>query len=162
MFLTQAIFARRAVRSYTSQEVDEPTLTTLLRAAVQAPSAMNRQPWLSAVVQDEAQLKRYSDRAKMMLLAQADGDPKSAHYASMLTDPSFNIFYNATTLVVIGVAERGRYSDADGWLAAQNLMSPPAPRVSARVASASRFRFSTCLRTVLSGVPPVARAETGG
>ncbi len=93
-----------------------------MRAAVQAPSAMNRQPWVFSIVQDVAQLKRYSDRAKAMLLAEMAADPKTAHYQDLLTSPDFNIFYDASTLVVIGVAERGPYSDADCWLAAGNLM----------------------------------------
>ena len=122
MNATETIYARRAIRDYTSQKVDEATVRALLQAAVQAPSAMNRQPWLFAVVQDVAQLKRYSDRAKSILVAQMTGDPKAARYAGMLSEPNFNIFYNASTLVVIGVGERGTYTDADCWLAAQNLM----------------------------------------
>ena len=37
-------------------------------------------------------------------------------------DPTFNIFYDASTLVIIGVAERGPYTDADCWLAAENVL----------------------------------------
>jgi nitroreductase len=122
MNLTEAIFGRRAVRDYALRKVDEATLRTLLRAAVQAPSAMNRQPWLFSVVQNVASLKRYSDRAKSLLLEQAAGDPKAKHYEDRLRNPAFNIFYNASTLVVIGAAERGPYTDADCWLAAGNLM----------------------------------------
>jgi nitroreductase len=51
MNVTEAIFARRAIRAYSSREVDEATIRMLLRAAVQAPSAMNRQPWLFSIVQ---------------------------------------------------------------------------------------------------------------
>jgi len=122
MNVTEAIFARRSVRAYAPRQVEEPLLRTLLRAAVQAPSAMNRQPWRFAIVQDVAQLKRYSDRGKAMLLAQASGDGKAKHYADLLGSDSFNIFYDARTLVVIGAAERGPYTDADCWLAAQNLL----------------------------------------
>jgi nitroreductase len=94
----------------------------LLHAAVQAPSAMNRQPWLFSIVEDMAQLKRYSDRAKTMLLERMSGDAKAGHYAERLRSPAFNIFYDASTLIVIGVGERGDYTDADCWLAAANLM----------------------------------------
>lgn len=83
---------------------------------------MNHQPWLFSIVQDVAQLKRYSDRAKTMLLAETTGDSKTAHYQDMLKSPAFNIFYGASTLVVIGAGERGRYTEADCWLAAENLM----------------------------------------
>jgi nitroreductase len=122
MNLTEALFARRAVRAYTSHKVEDDMVRRLLRAAVQAPTAMNRQPWLFSILQDVAQLKRYSDRAKTLLLAQMSGDPKTGHYADRLRSPSFNIFYDASTLVVIGAGERGTYTDADCWLAAANLM----------------------------------------
>ena len=57
-----------------------------------------------------------------MLLAETTGDSKTAHYQDMLKSPAFNIFYGASTLVVIGAGERGRYTEADCWLAAENLM----------------------------------------
>lgn len=122
MNVTEAIFTRRSVRAYSPRKVDDGTIRKLLLAAVQAPSAMNRQPWLFSIVQDASQLVRYSDRAKEMLVAQMSGDSKVSHYADRLRDPSFNIFYDASTLIVIGVAERSTYSDADCWLAASNLM----------------------------------------
>jgi nitroreductase len=122
MNVTEAIYARRAVRAYTPRVVDTDTVRTLLRAAVQAPSAMNAQPWVFAVVQDRAQLQRWSERAKALLLERGAHDAKARRYEDMLRNPGFNVFYDASTLVVIGVEERGRYSDADCWLAAENLM----------------------------------------
>lgn len=125
MNVTEAIFARRSVHAYAPQKVEEATIRALLRAAVQAPSGMDRQPWVFAIVQDVVQLKRYSDRAKALLVSLRGGEGRITPYDGMygmLRDPGFNIFYNASTLIVIGVAERSIYSDADAWLAAQNLM----------------------------------------
>ncbi len=64
---------------------------------------MNTQPWLFAVVQDESRLKRYSDGAKALLIEQPRSDAKARHYVDRLSDASFNIFYDAATLVAIGV-----------------------------------------------------------
>lgn len=122
MNTTEAIFGRRAIRAYTSRKVEEDTLRALLRAAVQAPSAMNRQPWTFSVVQDVGQLKRYSDQAKAALLGDLPRQPKAAKYEDLLRSPGFNIFYDASTLVVIGAAEPGPFTEADCWLAAENLM----------------------------------------
>jgi nitroreductase len=122
MNFTEFLAARRSVRSYTSAPVDDATVDALLRAAVQAPSAMNAQPWAFAIVQDAARLARWSERAKALILEGIQAEPKARHYAELLRDPSFNIFYDAGTLVVIGVTERSAYSDADCWLAAENLM----------------------------------------
>jgi nitroreductase len=83
---------------------------------------MNNQPWRFAVVQNAAHLKRYSDAAKEMLLAQQSTDHKIRGYADMLRAPDFNIFYNAGTLIVICVEEKAPYVEADVWLAAENLM----------------------------------------
>lgn len=47
--LSEVIRLRRAVRAYTGQKVDEKTIRALLDAAIQAPSAMNAQPWCSGL-----------------------------------------------------------------------------------------------------------------
>jgi len=122
MNLHEAIHTRRAVRAYTPRRVEESVLRELLSAAVCAPSAMNAQPWLFAVVQDVRQLKRYSDQAKAMVIARTSSDPKSQLYAARMRDEQFNVFYNASTLVAIGTADRATYSEADCWLAAATLM----------------------------------------
>ncbi len=113
---TATIFSRRSVRTYTTRMVDERTVHALLRAAVRAPSSMNRQPWLFAVVQDASCLQRYSDRARGMVL------PATFEHVEGAREPTQNLFYGASTLVVIGVAERDEFTDADCWLAAANLM----------------------------------------
>jgi len=41
----KAIFTRRSIRSFTERAVPDPDLQTLLKAAMQAPSARNEQPW---------------------------------------------------------------------------------------------------------------------
>lgn len=122
MQLSEVIRLRRAVRAYTGQKVDEKTIRALLDAAIQAPSAMNAQPWVFAVVQDRATLQRYSDASKKLLLEGPMGDPKAGRYAELLRSETFDIFYDAGTLIAIGVEQRGPFTDADSWLAAENLM----------------------------------------
>jgi nitroreductase len=122
MHLREAIHARRAVRAYEPAPVDDTTVRQLLHEAIQAPSAMNAQPWVFSIVQDRALLRRYSDRAKRLMLELSATDPKVRAYADLLSNEAFDIFYDAGTLIVIGVRERTAFSEADGWLAAQNLM----------------------------------------
>ena len=45
MDIIDAIFTRRSVRSFTTQTIADDDLQTVLRAAMQAPSARNYQPW---------------------------------------------------------------------------------------------------------------------
>ncbi len=53
-----AIFTRRSVRSFTTDTVSDDQVHTLLRAAMQAPSAGNQQPWHFVVVRDRLLLNR--------------------------------------------------------------------------------------------------------
>jgi nitroreductase len=113
-----ALQARRSVRSYAPTRLDERTVRALLEAAVLAPTAMHLEPWTFVVVQDQAMLRRISDRAKALLAAQA-----AVHPGGGLPFPKdFDIFYDAGTLVVICARPLGPFVTADCWLAAENLI----------------------------------------
>lgn len=125
------IYRRHAVRSYLAGPLDEGMIRTLLDAAVHAPTAMHLEPWAFVVVQDPSMLKRISDRAKEMMrteasahrdLLRAPGATPGGRHLAMLDDPAFNVFYDASTLVVICGKPLGAFVTADCWLAAENLM----------------------------------------
>ncbi|MEG6507526.1 nitroreductase [Methyloligella sp. 2.7D] len=122
MDLTQAIYRRRAVREFTEKPVDEKTIRRLIDAAVQAPSAINRQPWSFCVVRDKAVLSKISENAKTHLLETAPPDLESPHIQDMLRDKSFDIFYGAPALIVIAAEGPSEWAVEDCTLAAQNLM----------------------------------------
>jgi nitroreductase len=52
---------RRSVRKYSGQPVEPEKLNSLLRAAMQAPSAVNQQPWEFLVVTDRQTLIKLAD-----------------------------------------------------------------------------------------------------
>ncbi len=54
----EAIFTRRSVRQYTDEPVSNREIETILRAAMQSPSAVNMQPWHFVVIDDRALLDR--------------------------------------------------------------------------------------------------------
>jgi nitroreductase len=63
------LFARRSVRSYTTEPVTDDQVHTLLQAAMAAPSAGNRKPWHFVVVRDLqvlAALAEHHPYAKML------------------------------------------------------------------------------------------------
>src|SRR5690606_12554883 len=99
--LTDAIFHRRAVRAYSERPVSEEMLTHLLIAAVQAPSAMNQQPWGFAVFHGHHRMRDYSNRAMEHLAAtyptSFELHPRTELYAS----PTYDLFHGANTLIVI-------------------------------------------------------------
>lgn len=53
----ETLFTRRSIRKYTEQPVADADVETMLRAAMLAPSANNRQPWQFIVVRERERLK---------------------------------------------------------------------------------------------------------
>lgn len=68
MDLLDAIYQRRAVRDYRDEAPETAVITALIDAAIQAPTAMHREPWRFTVVRDIGLLKRWSDAAKAHVL----------------------------------------------------------------------------------------------
>jgi nitroreductase len=131
MSVADAIRGRRAVRSYTSALVDRSAIQALLEAAVLAPTAMHEEPWTFAIVQDAAELRHLSERAKSLWRREATAhegalDPvaraRQRRVSDLLLDPGFNIFYDAGTLIVICAQPESHFVEADCWLAAENLL----------------------------------------
>jgi nitroreductase len=121
MDLLQAINERRSVREYTDEPVSDAVLRQLIDAAIQAPSAINQQPWCFVVVKNPRLLAQISDQAKAYLLKASLGAP--AHpFRDMLNDPKFDIFYHAPALIVIAAAQPTDWAVEDCALAAENLM----------------------------------------
>ncbi len=57
MDIFEAILERHSVRSYTGEKIPEEDLERLLKAARDAPSAKNLQPWRLIVVTDKKRLR---------------------------------------------------------------------------------------------------------
>ncbi|MBI5074019.1 MAG: nitroreductase family protein [Nitrospirae bacterium] len=57
----QALFSRRSIRKYTTDQVSEQTIQEILEAAMSAPSAGNQQPWHFVVIDDRKLLDRVPD-----------------------------------------------------------------------------------------------------
>ena len=55
------IMTRVSVREFTGEKINEAQIDTLLRAAMAAPSAINKQPWAFIVVNDEAVLAKLGE-----------------------------------------------------------------------------------------------------
>ncbi|HUN95782.1 MAG TPA: nitroreductase [Bradyrhizobium sp.] len=122
MDLREAIYTRRATREFTSESIDEKALRELIDAAVQAPSAVNAQPWAFCVVRDKVLLGKISSAAKAYMIKNTPMGLVSHHFDQILHDPSFDIFYHAPTLIVICTTSEIPWAVEDCALAAENLM----------------------------------------
>jgi nitroreductase/RNA polymerase-binding transcription factor DksA len=123
----KAISRRRAVREYTPEPVTREEVRELLHAAVQAPSAVNAQPWAFVVVQQSKMLDRYERQAVGLLVAEpvapevaASGLPELDRLRRLVAAPGYRLFHGANTLVVVYATVASGVPDC--FLAAQNLM----------------------------------------
>jgi len=122
MEFDKALTGRRSVREYTAESVDERAIRGLIDAAIQAPSAVNQQPWTFTVVRDQSILDRISQDAKSHMLSTMPASVHSDHFRSLLSDPNFHIFYHAPVLILISAISAGPWIVEDCALAVENLM----------------------------------------
>lgn len=65
-----AIFNRRSVRKFLDKAVEQEKTERILRAAMQAPSAKNQQPWEFIVIHDKRKIEKlsqFSPYSKLLL-----------------------------------------------------------------------------------------------
>ncbi len=68
----KSIFNRRSIRKYKKKLVEKDKIYSLLKAAMQAPSAGNQQPWEFLVVQEKKNLIKLSEMSPYaQLIAEA-------------------------------------------------------------------------------------------
>jgi nitroreductase len=117
----EAIHRRRSVREFAAGPIEQAVLLQLIDAAVWAPSAVNEQPWHFTVVQDQQKLDAVSSHAKAHMLA-AQGTAMPGDLREALSDPDFQIFHHAPTLILISADSDAPSAKEDCALAAENLM----------------------------------------
>lgn len=95
----------------------------MLEAATYAPSAINIQPWKFTLLTNKDAMKHLSDTAKPALLRMLPdvGDEGLAGIKKQLTNPQYNIFYNAPLLIFVS-GVKSPYAIYDCSMAAQNMM----------------------------------------
>jgi nitroreductase len=119
MEFTEVVLGRRAVRSYKADKVPSELIEQLIALAVQAPSAMNQQPWAFAVTNDRARIDEYAALAKEYYLAHEDvTNAVRAH----IEDPGHSIFHHAPVLILVLAKCDVEQAREDCCLAAQTLM----------------------------------------
>ena len=99
----EAIFNRRSIRKFKEQAIENEIVDKLLRAAMQAPSAGNQQPWEFIVVKEIENLKNLS---------------KMSPYSRLIADAPL-------ALVLLGNEKKMKFSESwqqDMGAAAENIL----------------------------------------
>ena len=131
-----SIFTRRSIREYDSCPVEQENLERILRAGMQAPSAMNRQPWEFLVVKNPEMIQKIAAltpygkpaaRAPVVLVPlvnlQTAGE-KNRFWVQDLSASVQNILLQVTE-EGLGGCWMGIYPDEDRTQALHNTLNLP-------------------------------------
>lgn len=96
----KAMAQRRSHRAYKPDQLTKEQLDAILLAALQAPSAINLQPWHFSVVQDQELLNRITRAAhrRAQQLTREERGPR-------FDDPAFHLHYHAPTVIFLSAKE---------------------------------------------------------
>lgn len=130
MTFDELLKQRRSIRRYQDKPVSIEVIREMLSESTLAPSAGNEQPWKFIIISNKALMKRISDDSKKNILAWIAAHPDSyaKRYQHMLEDESFNVFYNAPSLVLILGRSSLKSANVDCALAASYFMMAAASR----------------------------------
>ena len=104
------IMARRSVRKYLDKPVEHEKLEVIVRAGINAPSGVNRQPWIVRVVEDQK------------LIADVTEVYKQENAEQVKRDKDFkNMFRNAPNLICVCTPANGG-GELDAGLLGENMM----------------------------------------
>ncbi|WP_371379701.1 nitroreductase family protein [Sporomusa aerivorans] len=108
---------RRSIRAFQEKQITEEELQTVLEAARYAPSAGNQQLWHFTVIQDQQLLAELNVSAKAGA-AVIDNE----HIQQLAKNEKFNIFFGASTVVLVSGKEDGLEIESDCAAATQNML----------------------------------------
>lgn len=109
----KTIATRYSCRDFTGDKVEQEKLEAIALAALQAPSAMNRQPWKVIVIKDKSLLDEMDASVMDMLSKQED----KTIYDRMMSRGG-KLFYNAPCMFVIAKQEG---KDLDCGIVTENI-----------------------------------------
>ena len=105
-----SIMARRSIRKYLDKPVEHEKLETIVKCGINAPSGMNRQPWVIRVVEDQK------------LIADVTEVYKQENTEVVKRDKDFkNMFRNAPNLICVCTPANGG-GELDAGLLGENIM----------------------------------------
>ncbi len=113
--LRSFLASRRSVRRFSSQGIPPDVLLRVLRSAVLAPSAHNRQPWRFVVVEDRETRRRMAEDMSARFREDLRRDGLAIEEAERRVDRSRERLLGAPALIVIclTMAEMDTYPDAE-------------------------------------------------
>ncbi|KPI53360.1 reductase [Clostridioides difficile] len=136
------IQSRRSIRKFTTEQITNEQLDTLLHCAFAAPSGCNKQPWHISVVQDQKLLKEISD----------DTLSRIHEVSNVEINKNFKLFYGAPTVLFISYDEENSWAPYDVGILTGNVTT-----------AAQALGLGSCIIGMVRGLfTPVEQGDIAG
>lgn len=112
----ETIAARRSHRAYEATPVSQEHIDLMLKAFLESPSAVNKQPWHISIVRNQQLLDEMNVAIREEMMKRAAGD-RSPRFA----DSKFHVFYHAPLVFFLSADPTWRYAALDSGIAVQNI-----------------------------------------
>ena len=111
----ETILSRRSIRQYQPEQIKQSELDIILNCGINAPSAMNKQPWAIRVIQNQEFLKEINAGFAAFTIA------KNPEMAERFGNPDNSFYYNAPTFILLGYDTTNKFSLNDCGMLALNM-----------------------------------------
>ncbi len=114
----KTIEKRRSMRGFSSEQISEKDLEAIMKAGLQAPTAMNAQNWYFTVVQNKELLEEINTAVKKLL-------PEALNQRMLERfngDTNYSVSYSAPTLVFTFAEDNNPYAPLNCGFASQNIV----------------------------------------
>lgn len=111
------IKARASCKAFTDALPEKEQLQAIAQAAIESPSATNKQPWQVIVVTDKGLIDEMEAEAVRMM-----GQlPAYKGFYDLVTSTGMKLFYNAPCMIVLPIDKSNPYAAYDCGIASQSI-----------------------------------------
>jgi nitroreductase len=133
----KVINSRRSIRRYKAEQIKDTELQEILNSALYAPNAVNQQKWHFTVIQNKDMLSRMVGIIKENII-----NSQNEFLSKRASDPGYNTFYNAPTVIMISGDEKAMQIQIDCGLAAENIaLAAESLNIGSCIITSSGFLF---------------------
>lgn len=114
--VVEAIMSRRSIREYKPEQIKTEELQVILECGLNAPSAMNRQPWAVRAIQRKSLLDSMCNAFVDHIKQNAD-----ERMLKRISDPSYHPLFGAPTFIIVAADTANKYALNDCGMLIQNI-----------------------------------------
>jgi len=116
--IVECIKSRRSTRNFLERQITDNELNTIIECGTWAPSGHNKQPWFFTVLQNSEMI----DELNLLTKEALRNYSKEEAIRKLGANESYNVFYNAPTVIIVSYEKNNITEQSDCSAAIQNVL----------------------------------------